>query len=170
MPRIHVCSLARVEATAKATGADRLVTLLNPTTEAVRPRSIPPERHLFLGLSDILEPQEGLIFPEARHVRALVAFAREWDRRAPMIVHCFAGVSRSTAAAFIAVCALNEARDENEIARAMRAASPTATPNMRLVALADAELGRDGRMRRAIEAIGRGVDCDEGVPFALDLA
>ena len=59
-----------------------------------------------------------------------------------MLIHCFAGVSRSTAAAFIAACALAPNRDEATIARALRAASPTATPNARLVALADAALGR----------------------------
>ena len=58
-----------------------------------------------------------------------------------MVIHCFAGVSRSTAAAFIAACALAPKRDEFDVARALRAASPTATPNARLVALADRALG-----------------------------
>jgi hypothetical protein len=48
--------------------------------------------------------------------------------------------------------------------------SPTATPNRRLVALADRRLGREGRMAAAIAAIGRGADCFEGAPFALELA
>ena len=95
---------------------------------------------------------------------------RGWDRAEPMLIHCYAGVSRSTAAAFIAACALKPERDEFEVARALRAASPTATPNARLVALADAALGRDGRMSEAIAAIGRGEDCFEGTPFALELA
>jgi predicted protein tyrosine phosphatase len=84
-----------------------------------------------------------------------------------MVIHCFAGVSRSTAAAFIAACALNPTRDEAEIAAAIRAASRTATPNARLVALADAALGRDGRMSKAVAAIGRGEICEEGIPFSL---
>ncbi len=86
-----------------------------------------------------------------------------------MLIHCFAGVSRSTAAAFIAACALAPKRDEIDIAHALRAASPTATPNARLVALADHALGRSGRMNEAIAAIGRGRDCFEGEPFALEL-
>ena len=40
---------------------------------------------------------------------------------------------------------------KKQIALALRAASPTASPNRRFVALADAELGRGGRMTRAIE-------------------
>ena len=61
-------------------------------------------------------------------------------------------------------------RDEHEIARELRAASPTATPNARFVALADAALGRSGRMREAIASIGRGAECFEGEPFALEIA
>jgi predicted protein tyrosine phosphatase len=71
--------------------------------------------------------------------------------------------------AFITVCALNPRRDEGEIARAIRAASPTATPNARLVSVADAILGRSGRMTEAVAAIGRGQDCEVGVPFALEI-
>ena len=48
--------------------------------------------------------------------------------------------------------------DEEEIALACRQRSPEATPNARLVAIADEILGRAGRMVRAIERIGRGVD------------
>jgi predicted protein tyrosine phosphatase len=78
-------------------------------------------------------------------------------------------VSRSTAAAFITACALRPHRDEAEIAQAVRTKSPTATPNSRLVTIADAMLGRNGRMVAAIEKIGRGRNCFEGAPFALEL-
>ena len=86
-----------------------------------------------------------------------------------MVVHCFAGISRSTAAAYAAACALNPARDEMEIARAIRDASATAMPNARIVAIADRMLERDGRMVRAVEALGRGLEAPEGHPFRLDL-
>jgi predicted protein tyrosine phosphatase len=86
-----------------------------------------------------------------------------------MLIHCFAGVSRSTAAAYIAACALEPKRDEFAIARALRAASPTASRNARLVALADDRLGRRGRMNEAIAAIGRGDFCFEGARFTLEL-
>ena len=86
-----------------------------------------------------------------------------------MVVHCYAGISRSTAAAFASVCALNPRRDEFAVAQALREASPTAYPNPRIVALADDLLGRDGRMTAAVEAIGRGAIAAEGVPFRLDL-
>jgi predicted protein tyrosine phosphatase len=113
---------------------------------------------------------DGHILPGHDHVTRLLAFARRWDRRAPLVVHCYAGVSRSTAAAYIITCALNFRGNEFELARALRLASPTATPNARLVAVADELLARNGRMVAAIQAIGRGEDCFEAVPFRLDLA
>jgi predicted protein tyrosine phosphatase len=86
-----------------------------------------------------------------------------------MVVHCFAGISRSTAAAFVTACALNPRRDEAEIARAIRDASPTAMPNTRIVSIADRLLQRDGRMVRAVDSLGRGLEAMEGHPFRLDL-
>ena len=169
MPRLHVCSLALVRATVTQTGARSLVTLLSPGTAVERPAEIEPHRHLFLAVSDIVEPMPGQVMPEAPHLMDLLDFVLAWDRAAPMAIHCFAGVSRSTAAAFIAACALEPARDEFAFARALRAASPTATPNARLVALADIALKRNGRMNAAIAEIGRGEPCFEGTPFMLEL-
>jgi predicted protein tyrosine phosphatase len=108
--------------------------------------------------------------PGAAHLERLLGFVRAWNRAEPMVIHCFAGVSRSTAAAYIAACALEPGRDEFVLAKAIRAASPTASPNSRLVALADEALGRRGRMNEAIATIGRGEVCFEGTPFTLELA
>jgi predicted protein tyrosine phosphatase len=170
MPRLHVCSLALIGETVSRTGARSLVTLLSPGTAVERPVGIAPERHLYLAISDIVEPAPGQVLPEAVHLDELLGFVQGWDRAEPMVIHCFAGVSRSTAAAYIAACALDPRRDEFAIARALRSASPTATPNARLVALADRALGRSGRMSEAIAGIGRGHECFEGIPFALELS
>ena len=169
MSRLHICSLALIAETVAKTGARTLVTLLSPGTDVERPVDIRPERHLYLAVSDIVEPTPGQVLPEATHLEDLLGFVHAWDRAEPMVIHCFAGVSRSTAAAYIAACALRPGRDEFAIARAMRAASPTATPNPRLISLADAALGRRGRMNEAIATIGRGEACFEGTPFTLEL-
>jgi predicted protein tyrosine phosphatase len=169
MPRLHVCSLARVAETVRATGARNLVTLINVDTLVSRPAEIDPQRHLFIGMSDITEPLDGHILPADQHVQKLIDFAKSWDRSEPLVIHCHAGVSRSTAAAFIIACALAPSRSETEIADAIRRASQTATPNRRMIAIADAILKRGGRMAAAIERIGRGSDCYEGVPFVLEL-
>jgi predicted protein tyrosine phosphatase len=166
---IHVCSLARLQATVAETGARHIVTLLKQTDRVERPASIPAYNHLILGMDDIAEPMDGYVVPGEDHVESLIAFVRRWERDQPMVVHCYAGISRSTAGAFVAACALNPQRDETGIAWAIRHASPTASPNPRIVAIADRLLGRDGRMVAAVTAIGRGEIAYEGHPFRLDL-
>jgi predicted protein tyrosine phosphatase len=166
---IHVCSLARLHATVDATGARHIVTLLRLTHRVERPSHIAPDNHLVLNVDDIAAPMEGYTCPGDEHIARLIDFASRWNRATPMVVHCFAGISRSTAGAFVAACALNPARDEREIAAAIRRASPTAQPNARIVTVGDRLLGREGRMMRAIEAIGPGEAAMEGEPFRLDI-
>ena len=121
--------------------------------------------HLKLTMHDIAMPMEGMKMPGQDQVEALIAFIKNWDRKKPMLVHCFAGVSRSTATAFTAQCILNPQTSELELAQALRDLSPTATPNPLIIAHADALLGRNGAMIAAIEEIGRGVDAFEGKIF-----
>jgi predicted protein tyrosine phosphatase len=166
---IHVCSLARLHETVTDTGARHVVSLIGDEFKVKRPSGVTAENHLWLRLHDISAPLDGHIIPGDEHIVELLQFVRGWDRRAPLVVHCYAGVSRSTASAFASVCALNPHRDELSIAQALRAASPTATPNIRIVSIADKLLGRDGRMIAAIETIGRGVMADEAMPFRLDV-
>ena len=142
MPRLHVCSLALIAETVSRTGARSLVTLLSPGTEVERPAG---SRRSGISISPSPTSSSRCRARCCRtraHLEELLGFVRGWDRAAPMLIHCFAGVSRSTAAAYIAACALAPDRDEFAIARALRAASPTASPNARLVALADNALGR----------------------------
>jgi predicted protein tyrosine phosphatase len=166
---IHVCSLARLHETVEDTGARHVVSLIGDEANVLRPQRVAPENHLWLRLHDISMPLDGYIVPGEDHIADLIRFVRGWDRRAPLVVHCYMGISRSTASAYASVCALNPDRDENDIAQALREASPTATPNIRIVSLADKLLGRNGRMVAAIETIGRGILADEATPFRLDL-
>jgi predicted protein tyrosine phosphatase len=170
MPSLHVSSLSRLHETVAATRASHVVTLINMNTVVERPVSIRPDNHLFIGVSDIVEDMDGHIVPGEEHVLRLLDFVRRWDRANPLVIHCWAGISRSTAAAFITVCALDPSRDEQDLARSLRASSPSATPNARLVAIADRILERDGRMIAAIAGIGRGADAFEGAPFCIQSA
>lgn len=167
---IHVCSLARLHTTVEETGARHVVSLLKDIELVRRPPAIAHTNHLLLRMDDISVPLDGYTMPAEEHIAELLAFMRGWDRAAPLVMHCFAGISRSTAGAYVAVCALNPDRDEAAIAQQLRGASATATPNLRIVAIADRMLGRSGRMVGAIEAIGRGAESYEGHPFRLDLA
>jgi predicted protein tyrosine phosphatase len=166
---ILVCPLAKLAETVATHRAGRVISLLGEPAMLIRPPGIAAADHLFLHVHDIDQAGDGQILCGAEHVEELLAFVRGWDRRAPLVVHCWAGISRSTAVAFVAACALQPGRDEQAIAGDIRAASATAYPNRRIVALADGLLGRDGRMTAAVQAIGRGEVASEGLPFALPL-
>ena len=166
---IHVCSLAALPDTVKATGASHVLTVMANVHQVQRPVSVLEANHLRVQVDDITEPIDGFVAPSDCHIEQVLNFVRGWDRSAPLVVHCYAGISRSTASAFIAVCALNPHRDEISIARQIRAASPIASPNRLIVSLADKALGRDGRMLRALDQMGPGSMTVEGRPFRVDL-
>jgi predicted protein tyrosine phosphatase len=171
-PRIHVCPLSAVPRLVASHQASHLITCLKDHVLVETPAAISPGNHMRLHIDDIAQPMEGMVAPDAGHVAQLLEFAAAWDRQGHMVIHCWAGISRSTAAAFITLCALNPEAPEARIARLLREASPTAYPNRLMIRLGDAALGRTGRMLEAVEAIGRGEVASEAVPFSLpvDLA
>src|ERR1700755_1408976 len=141
---IHVCSLAKLHDTVRETGARHVVTLIKDITLVHRPASILAENHLMIDMDDITEHIEGYVAPAEEHVGDLLRFVRAWDRANPLVMHCYAGISRSTAGAFVTACALNPERDEATIAQTIRDSSKTAAPNVMLVGHADRILGRNG--------------------------
>ena len=166
---IHVCSLTKLEETVALTGARHVITLINAGTPMRLPATIGHRNHLFLAMHDIVETVDGMTPPGEIHVAQMLEWVKDWDRATPLVVHCFAGISRSTAAAYTLVSALNPWRDEAALATLLRQRAPSATPIRRIVEIADRLLGRDGRMVAAIDAIGRGADAFEGTPFALEI-
>jgi predicted protein tyrosine phosphatase len=166
---IHVCSLAALPETVRRTGASHVLTVMGKVDQVQRPLSVLPANHLKVAMDDITEPMDGYVTPSEAHIEQVLDFVRGWDRNAPLVIHCYAGISRSTASAFAAVCALNPHRDEIEIARKIRAASPIASPNRLIVSLADKVLGREGRMLRALDGIGPATMMVEGKPFRVEL-
>ncbi|HUZ12331.1 MAG TPA: hypothetical protein VMU93_05735 [Caulobacteraceae bacterium] len=162
-----VSPLSRLAEVIAERAPSHLVTLLGPEEMIATPAGIDPARHLRLGVHDIAAPQPGLTAPDAALLEELLRFGRGWSGEAPMLVHCHAGISRSTATAFVLACERNPRADELEIALKMRRAAPQAYPNRRIVALADDMLGRGGRMIGAVEAMGANGFALEGVPFEL---
>jgi predicted protein tyrosine phosphatase len=166
---IHVCSLAALPETVRATGASHVLTVMANIDQVQRPASVLEANHLKVSMDDITQEMDGFLAPSQEHIERVLNFVRCWDRSAPLVVHCYAGISRSTASAFAAACMLNPHRNEIEIARQIRARSPIASPNRLIVTLADKALGRDGRMLRALDEMGPGSMTVEGRPFRVDL-
>lgn len=165
MTLIVVSPLSQLAAQLEHHRPSHVVTLTSGEVPAL-PEGFTAQR-LVLTFNDIVEPREGMVAPDAGHVQALLDFVQAWQKDAPLLIHCYAGISRSTAAAYIAAMALNPQSDETALARELRKQSPSATPNIRLIKIADEILGRNGRMGAAIKLIGRGAEAFEGEVFSL---
>lgn len=167
MAYLIVSPLSKLAETAIRYQPRELITLMNKGTPMECPAMIAENRHYFLEFNDINEPQEGLIAPSETEIYKLLDIAKHWNRSYPLLINCYMGISRSTAAAFVIACALEQKKSEAAIARLLRENSPTATPNKLMVELADKILDRGGRMSSAIAEIGRGAEAFEGTPFIL---
>lgn len=166
---IIVCPLNKAHALIESHGARHAVSLLSADTPHPHFAALDPSKHLRLTFHDIVQPMDGMSPPRAADAERLVNFLMGWERQAPMLIHCWAGISRSTAAAYTALCLLRPNDDEEQLAEELRQASPSATPNRLIVSFTDRLLGREGRMVRAIDKIGRGADAFEGKPFVLEV-
>jgi len=152
MPRLLISSYAALPDAIRRHRPSHLLTLMDEHVPT--PTEILPDRHHRIRVHDIAEPAEGAIAPEPGHIEGLVTFARTWTREAPVLVHCWAGISRSTAAAYILLCDIRGPGHEAAIARELRTLAPHAQPNRLMIRHADRFLGREGRMIASVEAMG----------------
>lgn len=164
---IFTCPLSELEAILAEIKPSHLVSLLDLEGMIETPSTILPQNHLKLAMNDISAPRAGYETPSHAHVENLINFLSNWPQTSPLLIHCWAGISRSTAAAFIALCVNNPDTDEEQLASVLREASPSATPNKMIIHLADGVLKRNGRMVEAIETIGRGATAWQGNVFSL---
>lgn len=150
---IYVCSLLEMESHVRRLAPRRLVSLVRADEQPPTPAGVRTEHHLRLEIDDISDPLEGHILPSELHVRRLIDFLRAQEPDEALLVHCVAGISRSTAAALVALALDAEGR-ELEAAQRLREAAPHALPNRRIIELADHLLERRGRLLAAREAMG----------------
>lgn len=147
---IHVCGLAALPSLTVELQPTHMVSLLGDDPFPGTPGCVVPDGHLKLHMHDISEPMAGLIAPEREHLESLLEFSHRWQQTGPLVIHCYAGVSRSTAAALIVLCSYNEGR-ESDAALLLSERAPHAYPNRRMIELADSLLACGGRLREAVE-------------------
>ena len=165
--KLIISSLADMPTIVRMAKPSHLISLLDPNAMVDTPEGLHAERHLKVGVNDIWEPAEGLVCPTADVVGQILTFGRTWEPLDPMLVHCWAGVSRSSATAFMLACERAPETSEHVIAERLRQASSVATPNELMVRLADDILGRRGRMVDAVRAIGIGSYAYPNPPYEL---
>ena len=158
--KITVCGIEELEGHC-ATGVSHVLSILDPGWP------VPPafgtfgeHERLELRFHDIIDDTPGMELPQPEHVEALLAFGRDLLAEprpdAHLLVHCHAGISRSTASmTLILAQAMPDCPALAIIDEVMRIRSK-AWPNLRIIELGDAMLGRDGTLiQAAIEAYRR---------------
>lgn len=164
---IHVCSLDLIDETIAKTGSEYLVSIINKDMMPNTPAIIESNNHLKLSFNDIAIPTQGFVNAQTSDIEKLINFLNNWDQQKSIIFHCWAGVSRSTAGAYIAANFVRGQGAEQELAQNLRQAAPFASPNSLVINLADACMQRNGKMIAAIDNIGRGSFTHGGKPFTL---
>lgn len=109
--------------------------------------------HWVLRFDDVSVPCPGATPPGEADIVNLLQFERELQAASPpchLLVHCHAGVSRSTAAAAILLAARAPGAEKEAVAAVQRV-RPIARPNRRMIWLADRLLACDGRLIAAAE-------------------
>ena len=168
MSSVYICNLADMPRHVATLSASHLISIITPAHLPPTPSGIHPDNHLQLGCHDIVEPYPDAIHPDESHVGQVIEFARGWDRHAPLVVHCWARVSRSTATA-LTVGLIHSGATEAQLAQRLRKSAPHAHPNRLIIEIADRLLERNGALIAAVEAIGFGTIPDRTPLVELNL-
>ena len=145
---------------------DRVISLLAPGQAGPR---IEDRAHLRLDCSDVAEATPGLTLADGMLIERLIAFGLAPPQPRCVLIHCWFAVSRSPAAALVLTCAAEPSESERALVERLRTASPSCSPNKRIVALADTYLRRDGRLIHAVEEAGQASAYSAPRAFSLDV-
>lgn len=166
MSEIIVAPLTHVEVLTQRENPSFIISAIGADFMPPTPPGYDPARHIKLAMHDIAEAEFDLKPPKRAQAELIIETALRWDRTAPLLIHCYAGVSRSGAAALMTMAALNPGR-EHDAAQAIRAASSWAWPNSKLIKDADDVLGCNGRLIEAAANIGPANLAAQGEPYRV---
>lgn len=152
--RLTICGIEELDGhgTAQVT---HVLSILDPDYPDPRAfAAYDPHHRLTMRFHDIIGPWPGWQAPEREDVEALVEFGQELDGAGEnlrhLLVHCHAGISRSTAAMATLLARHTPVGEEEGIFERIRAIRPIAWPNSRMIGFADDILGRGGRLNAAL--------------------
>jgi predicted protein tyrosine phosphatase len=149
-----ICGLDEL-AEHRQAGVTHLLSIIDPETpEPDYFTAAPPRERLTLRFHDVILDHPDYLRPTRADVEAILTFGqllRDGDP-AHLLVHCHAGVSRSTAAMTALLLQAYPGLDEDEALAHIAEIRPKAWPNSLMIRHADALLGRGGRL---LAALGR---------------
>ncbi len=150
---ISVCGIEELSGHCE-TGVSHVLSILDPewpVPEAFG--GFGEHAKLELRFHDVIEETPGRVAPERDDVEAILAFGRDLQGEpaaaARLLVHCHAGVSRSTASMALMLAQARPSLPAERILQGVLGIRDKAWPNLRLLELGDALLGRNGTLPAA---------------------
>lgn len=150
-----ICGIAELPEHA-ARNVTHVLSLLDPGWPEIEAFDTFDDHHrVILHFDDVIEPKPGKTPPQLEDVARILELgadmlATEGLAEGHLLIHCHMGVSRSTAAMVSLLAQAFPDDSEEAVFERLRAMRPQAWPNSRMIADADALLGRDGRMVEAL--------------------
>ena len=157
--RLTICGIPELDEHCSA-GVTHVLSILDPEFDDPPAfAAFGPHHRLALRFHDVIEPRPDCLAPSRADVERLLAFGRELiDAPDPhLLIHCHAGVSRSTASAALILAQAWPDRPASSALDAVAAIRPRAWPNLRILEFGDALLGRNGELVAAAAAVYRRV-------------
>lgn len=156
----HICVAGYSKACRlKRRGFAGVITIEDPNAQArrqLRFHSNPHPAHLVLRFEDLDAEHDGIQTPLASDVTNALDFAQTVG--GPLLIHCFAGVSRSTAIALAIIASRYPAGAEQQALATLLSIAPQAVPNLLVVRHADDVLSRHGALFHVVR------EWDDSVP------
>jgi predicted protein tyrosine phosphatase len=111
-----------------------------------------PHHRITLHFHDAIEPGPRIVLPQPEHVEAVLCFGRDiGGALSHLLIHCHAGISRSTAAMAMILAQAFPAEESESILWRLAAIRPQAWPNSRMIGFADEKLERNGTLIAALD-------------------
>ncbi|HEX2151182.1 MAG TPA: protein-tyrosine-phosphatase [Stellaceae bacterium] len=157
--RFTICGIPELGSHCEA-GVTHVLSILDPDwPDPPEFEDYAPHRRIALRFHDIIEPVPGRRAPTRDDVARLLAFGHELSEAeiCHLLVHCHAGVSRSTAATALILAQAHPRRPAREVFDAVSRVRPRAWPNLRVLEFGDELLGRSGEITAAAGAVYRRV-------------
>ena len=150
---VHVCSLHQVREIDVST-YDGIITIEDTTIrEPFRVQTDEPKQ-LILRFDDINEPIDDYVIPQMSHIKRALDFADKIEDGS-LLVHCHAGISRSSAIALAVIAKRLGSGKEEEAIKTLEDINPNCRPNNSMVEMTDELLERDGKLYdKVFEVLG----------------